>query len=154
MSIAQRLLSLGRPFRVLAIETSCDDTAVSILDSSRRIIAHVNEHQHAVHASYRGIVPSLAIQSHKDALPRAIEGALELSRMQLCDIDAIAATRGPGISGCLTVGYESAKALAMRHGKPLYSIHHMVVQQLMQEHLLGTSPSLSPLELTPLKNGS
>lgn len=127
MSAAQRLLSLGRPFRVLAIETSCDDTSVSILESSRRIIAHINEHQHAVHASYRGIVPSLAIQAHKSALPRAIQSSLESSKMQLGDIDVIAATRGPGISGCLRVGYESAKALATMHGKPLYSIHHMVL---------------------------
>jgi N6-L-threonylcarbamoyladenine synthase len=126
MSVAKAIRSLGRPFRVLAIETSCDDTAVSIIDSSKNILSEANIHQYSIHAKNQGIVPHLASQEHRKVLPRVIKGVLSEAKMHLADIDVFAATRGPGIAGSLTVGFEAGRLLSTLYDKPFYPIHHMV----------------------------
>lgn len=124
--VCRALRQLARPLRVLAIETSCDDTAVSIVASSRRILAETACHQHALHAPTEGIIPSLAAASHRRALPAAIRQVLAAAQLSMRDVDAVAVTRGPGIASCLTVGFDAARVLAAAHQLPLYPIHHLV----------------------------
>ncbi|PJF16578.1 tRNA N6-adenosine threonylcarbamoyltransferase, partial [Paramicrosporidium saccamoebae] len=126
MSVAKAIRSLGRPFRVLAIETSCDDTAVSVMDSDRNILSEVNIHQYSIHAKNQGIVPHLASQEHRKILPQVIKSALSQAKLNLADIDVFAATRGPGIAGSLTVGFEAGRLLSTLYDKPFYPIHHML----------------------------
>lgn len=122
---AARLARLPRPFRVLAIETSCDDTAVAIVDSTRRILAETVLHQHALHAPHQGIVPRLASRAHRTVLPTAIRTVLAAAGLAVGDLDALAATRGPGIAGSLAVGFDAARLLAAATRRPLYPVHHM-----------------------------
>ena len=116
-----------RVTRVLAIETSCDDTAAAVVDACGKVVAEVVQHQHAVHAKYKGIVPYLAAQSHRNALPNVLRQTLQVADcIGLRGIDAIAVTRGPGIAGSLAVGFDHARTLAAVHNLPIAHIHHMV----------------------------
>ncbi len=113
--------------RVLAIETSCDDTAAAVVDASGHVLAEEVAHQFAIHAQYKGIVPHLATQSHRNALPKVLGCTLRKANcMGMQGIDAIAVTRGPGIAGSLAVGFDHAHTLAAVHGLPIVHIHHMV----------------------------
>lgn len=119
------------PFRVLAIETSCDDTAVAIVSSCRRILSNVIIQQHKQHSVHGGIVPQLAAHLHRQHLPLAIQrcikdAGLGDSLLATQNISAIAATRGPGLGACLSAGYESARCIAAASNIPFYGIHHMV----------------------------
>lgn len=116
----------ARSYRILAIETSCDDTAASILCSSRRVLAESVAPQHALHAPKGGIVPYLAAEAHRKALPGIIQSVLKQAGLQMGDMDVICATRGPGIAGCLTVGYDAGRLLAAAAMKPFLAMHHMV----------------------------
>lgn len=114
-----------RGYKVLAIETSCDDTAVSIVCSDRKVLAEFVTSQHALHASKGGIVPYLAAEAHRKTLPRIIGLALRQAGLRIHDIDVWCATRGPGIAGCLTVGYDAGKLLAAATSRPFLAMHHM-----------------------------
>ncbi|KAF8705989.1 putativetRNA N6-adenosine threonylcarbamoyltransferase, mitochondrial, partial [Rhizoctonia solani] len=107
-----------RPFKILAIETSADDTGVAIVDGTK-ILANIVEKQHADHAEFRGIHPQVAIKAHTKNLPLALSKALEESKTQMTSIDGIAFTRGPGMPGCLSVGAITARSLAAQLNKPL-----------------------------------
>ncbi|MFE0017172.1 tRNA (adenosine(37)-N6)-threonylcarbamoyltransferase complex transferase subunit TsaD [Mesorhizobium sp. NPDC059054] len=115
--------------RVLGIETSCDETAASIvaLDgaSAPKILSNVVLSQIAEHAAFGGVVPEIAARAHVEALDGIVEAALADSDMSLNDIDAIAATAGPGLVGGLIVGLMTAKAIAAAAGKPLLAINHL-----------------------------
>lgn len=115
-----------RGYKVLAIETSCDDTAVSIICRDRGVLAEFVASQHALHASKGGIVPYLAAEAHRKTLPRIVGLTLKQAALQIHDIDVWCATRGPGIAGCLTVGYDAGKLLAAATSRPFLAIHHMV----------------------------
>ncbi|CAG8433095.1 10724_t:CDS:2 [Diversispora eburnea] len=119
------------PFNVLGIETSCDDTGVAIVNSSRQIIYESIQLQHDIHEQNGGIVPSLAMKSHQIHLPRVINEALIGGKLDIVkDIDVIAVTRGPGLPGCLGIGLSAAKTLAAVLGKPLIGVHHMASHAL------------------------
>lgn len=120
--------------RVLGIETSCDETAASVvaLDSasapeilSPRILSNVVLSQIAEHAAFGGVVPEIAARAHVEALDDIIEAALADSGISLDEIDAVAATAGPGLVGGLIVGLMTAKAIAAASGKPLLAINHL-----------------------------
>lgn len=115
--------------RVLGIETSCDETAAAIVeretDGSGRILSDVVLSQLEEHSAYGGVVPEIAARAHVEALDSLIEQALDRADMSLADIDAIAATSGPGLIGGLIVGLMTGKAIAMATGKPLYAINHL-----------------------------
>lgn len=118
---------MRNPFRVLAIETSCDDTGVSIVSSCRRILSHTLLQQHTQHRPYGGIVPKLAADLHRKRLPIAIRQCLEeAGGLGFLDIDAVAATRGPGLGPCLSAGYEAGRCIAAAANLPFFPIHHMV----------------------------
>ena len=106
---------------VLGIESSCDETAVALVDSDRCIVAQRIASQDAEHAPFGGVVPEIAARAHAERLAPMIDGVLTDANIALTDCDAIAATAGPGLIGGVMVGLVSAKALAMVRKRPFPS---------------------------------
>ncbi|MGM0577031.1 MAG: tRNA (adenosine(37)-N6)-threonylcarbamoyltransferase complex transferase subunit TsaD [Myxococcota bacterium] len=111
--------------RILAIETSCDETAAAVVDDTRRVLSNVVATQIPVHARYGGVVPELASRSHLTAIGTIIERALEEAGFGMDAVDAVAVTTGPGLAGCLLVGLQTAKGLAWSRGLPLIPVDHI-----------------------------
>ncbi len=111
--------------RVLGIETSCDETAVAVVEDGRRILSNVVSSQVRLHARYGGVVPELASRQHVEAIVPALEEALARAGCALGDIDAVAVTIGPGLAGALLVGANFAKALACARSLPLVAVNHL-----------------------------
>ncbi len=110
---------------VLGIESSCDETAVALVESDRTIRAQRIASQDDQHAPYGGVVPEIAARAHAERLAPMIEAVLDDAGASLADCDAIAATAGPGLIGGVMVGLVSAKALAMASDRPLLAINHL-----------------------------
>jgi N6-L-threonylcarbamoyladenine synthase len=114
---------------VLGIETSCDETAAAIVerhvDGSGRILANVILSQVADHAIFGGVVPEIAARAHVEALDGVIAAALREAGLAISDMDAVAATAGPGLIGGVIVGLTTAKAIALAAGKPLVAVNHL-----------------------------
>ncbi|MCP4482614.1 MAG: tRNA (adenosine(37)-N6)-threonylcarbamoyltransferase complex transferase subunit TsaD [bacterium] len=111
--------------KILAIETSCDDTSCAIIDSNKAIIANIVQSQYDVHREYNGIVPELASRHHLENINFIISEALVKADCSFDDIDAIAVTVKPGLAGSLLVGVMTAKALSYALKKPLIEIDHL-----------------------------
>ena len=115
--------------RILGIETSCDETAAAVVerreDGSSSILADVVLSQLEEHSAYGGVVPEIAARAHVEALDSLIEEALQRAGVSLSDVDAVAATSGPGLIGGLIVGLMTGKAIARAAGKPLFAINHL-----------------------------
>jgi N6-L-threonylcarbamoyladenine synthase len=120
---------MGSKLRILGIETSCDETAAAVVsrfnDGTGLVEADVVLSQLDEHSAYGGVVPEIAARAHVDALDSLIEEALTRAGTRLSDIDAIAATAGPGLIGGLLVGLMTGKAIARATGKPLYAVNHL-----------------------------
>ena len=112
------------PELVLAIETSCDDTAAAVVRDGRHALSSVIAAQE-IHREFGGVVPELASRAHLDVLGKTVTAALRHAEIGLDRVDAIAVTRGPGLMGCLLVGVAYAKALALSAGKPLIGVNHI-----------------------------
>lgn len=112
--------------RVLGIETSCDETAVAIVDDQKQILAHRLRTQLAEHETYGGVVPEIAARRHLEILPCLVEDTLKDCDLQLNDLDGIAATAGPGLIGGVIVGVMMAKALASSTKLPFLAVNHLV----------------------------
>jgi N6-L-threonylcarbamoyladenine synthase len=110
---------------VLGIESSCDETAAALVTDDRRILAQAIASQDEAHAPYGGVVPEIAARAHVERLAPLIEQVLDEARVALSDVDAVAATAGPGLIGGVMVGLVTAKALAMASSKPLLAINHL-----------------------------
>jgi N6-L-threonylcarbamoyladenine synthase len=110
---------------VLAIETSCDETAVAVLRAPREILASEIASQIDLHRKYGGVVPEVASRNHLPRIRPLIEAALRRSGSSLAEIDCLAATRGPGLLTSLLVGYSAAKGLAIGLGKPFIGVNHL-----------------------------
>lgn len=110
---------------VLGIESSCDETAAALVTSKRAILAQHIASQDDAHRPYGGVVPEIAARAHAERLTPLIAATLADAGMTLEDVDAIAATAGPGLIGGVMVGLVTAKALAMATGKPLLAINHL-----------------------------
>ncbi len=115
----------ARPSIVLGIESSCDETAVALVNSERTIIAQRIASQEAEHAPYGGVVPEIAARAHAERLAPMLAAVMDDAGLGLADVDAIAATAGPGLIGGVMVGLVSGKALAMAADKPLLAINHL-----------------------------
>ena len=109
---------------VLGIETSCDETAVGIVDG-RKLLANVISSSVEQHARFGGVVPEVASRAHLEAMQQVIKQALKDASVSFKDIDAIAVTAGPGLIGALLVGVSSASALSLALNKPLYGVNHL-----------------------------
>ncbi len=110
---------------ILAIESSCDDTAAAVLKDGKKVLSNIISSQFEVHAKYGGIVPELASRCHIEAIWPVIDEALATANVALDEIDLIAATQGPGLVGSLLVGFTFAKSLAMVKKLPCTGVDHM-----------------------------
>ncbi|HHW66421.1 tRNA (adenosine(37)-N6)-threonylcarbamoyltransferase complex transferase subunit TsaD [Defluviitalea raffinosedens] len=110
---------------ILAVETSCDETAASVVRNGRDVLSNVISSQIDLHKQYGGVVPEIASRKHVEKINPVIHEALEQSKISLQDIDAIGVTYGPGLVGALLVGLSAAKALAFAVKKPLVGVHHI-----------------------------
>src|SRR5690625_4939197 len=110
---------------ILAIETSCDETAVAIVKGGKEVIANVVATQMDIHERFGGVVPEIASRKHIEQMTIVIEEAFNRTNVTINDIDAIAVTDGPGLVGALLVGVSAAKALAFAHDIPLIGVHHI-----------------------------
>lgn len=110
---------------VLGIETSCDETGIGIV-RGHHLLANTIASSMDEHARYGGVVPEVAARAHLEALEPTLTAALAQAGVALADLDAVAVTSGPGLSGALMVGVGAAKALAVSLGKPLYAVNHLV----------------------------
>ena len=110
---------------ILAIESSCDETAAAVVKNGRTILSNVINSQIAIHTEYGGVVPEIASRKHIENINPVIRKALDDAGVTLEDIDAIGVTYGPGLVGALLVGVAEAKALAFATGKPLVGVHHI-----------------------------
>lgn len=110
---------------VLGIESSCDETAAALVDSGRRILAQHIASQDEAHRPYGGVVPEIAARAHAERLAPIVSATLKDAGLALEQVDAIAATAGPGLIGGVMVGLVTAKALAMASGKPLVAVNHL-----------------------------
>ncbi len=111
--------------RILAIETSCDETAAAVVENGRKILSNIIASQVDIHAEFGGVFPEVASRKHIEVISPVVNQALEEAHMGLDDIDCIAVTRGPGLVGSLLVGMNMAKGLAMARNKPFLGINHI-----------------------------
>ena len=127
--------------KILAIESSCDETAAAVVEDGRRVISSVVASQVEEHKLYGGVVPEIASRRHAEAIVPVVSQALEQADVTLGDIDAIAVTYAPGLIGALLVGVNFAKGLSLASGIPLVPTHHL------RSHI--ASNYISNLELKP-----
>lgn len=110
---------------ILAIESSCDETAAAVVRNGRQVLSNVISSQIALHTLYGGVVPEIASRKHIEKINQVIEEALLEAGMELSEMDAIGVTYGPGLVGALLVGVAEAKAIAYGAHKPLVGVHHI-----------------------------
>jgi N6-L-threonylcarbamoyladenine synthase len=111
--------------RVLAIETSCDDTGAAVILDGRKILSNVVSSQVPIHQKYGGVVPELASRRHVESIVPIVKEALEMAELTLSEIDGIAVTQGPGLVGSLLVGLSFAKSIAFATGLPFIGVNHI-----------------------------
>jgi len=114
-----------KPARILAIETSCDETACAVIENGRALLASTVASQMDIHARYGGVFPEVASRQHVLSIIPVVEQTLAQSNISLKDIDAIAVTRGPGLAGSLVVGMNMAKGLALGTDLPIVGVNHL-----------------------------
>jgi N6-L-threonylcarbamoyladenine synthase len=114
-----------KPARILAIETSCDETACAVIENGRALLASTVASQMDVHARYGGVFPEAASRQHVLAITPVVEQTLLQAHLTLADVDAVAVTRGPGLAGSLVVGVNMAKGLALAVNLPLIGVNHL-----------------------------
>lgn len=127
--------------KILAIESSCDETAAAVVEDGRRVLSSAVDSQIAEHRIYGGVVPEIASRRHTENICRVVQSALDEASLTIKDIDAVAVTYAPGLIGALLVGINFAKALAFANGLPLIPVHHL------RGHIASnyiTHPELSP----------
>ena len=115
----------GKDIQILAIESSCDETAAAVVKNGREVLSNVISSQIALHTLYGGVVPEIASRKHIEKINQVIEEALAEAGTTLQQIDAIAVTYGPGLVGALLVGVSAAKAISFATGIPLVGVHHI-----------------------------
>ncbi len=124
-SAASSSLFPDLPRLILALESSCDDTAVAIVENGRHVLSSVLRSQTALHATFGGVVPEAAAREHIEAVNAVLQEALDLAGLRLEEMDAFAATLGPGLIGSLLVAANTGKTLSLITGKPFLGVHHL-----------------------------
>ena len=117
--------SITEDVLILAIESSCDETAASVVKNGREVLSNVISSQIALHTLYGGVVPELASRKHIEKINQVVESALLEAGVTLEEITAIGVTYGPGLVGALLVGVSAAKAISFASGIPLIGVHHI-----------------------------
>ncbi|MHC1771170.1 MAG: tRNA (adenosine(37)-N6)-threonylcarbamoyltransferase complex transferase subunit TsaD [Flexilinea sp.] len=113
------------PVRILAIESSCDETAAAVVEDGRKLISNVISTQIEIHKQYGGVFPEVASRQHVLAISTVIDETIRKAHMSIKDFDAIAVTRGPGLAGSLVVGVNAAKGLALAADLPIIGVNHL-----------------------------
>jgi N6-L-threonylcarbamoyladenine synthase len=134
-------LRCGKPVRILAIETSCDETAAAVVQDGRSVLSSAVHTQIPLHVPYGGVVPEIASRSHVQKIGPVVQRALGQADMPLAELDAVAVTNGPGLVGALLVGLSYAKGLAYAAGLPFLGVHH-IASHIAANYL--TYPELEP----------
>jgi N6-L-threonylcarbamoyladenine synthase len=134
--------------RIVAIESSCDDTAAAVVEDGERILSSVVASQMTTHGKYGGVVPELASREHLRAIVPVVREALERSGTRLPDLSAIAVTAGPGLAGSLLVGLTYAKSLSFATGVPLIAVNH--IEGHIHAVILEARAEGSPVEFPSL----
>ena len=114
-----------KEIKILAIESSCDETAAAVIRNGREVLSNVISSQIELHKLYGGVVPEIASRKHIEKVNQVIQAALDEAEMTLDDMDAIGVTYGPGLVGALLVGVAEAKAIAYAKKLPLVGVHHI-----------------------------
>lgn len=122
---SQRKMSNDKEIIILAIETSCDETAAAVVKNGRTVLSNIISSQIDLHTLYGGVVPEIASRKHMEKINQVVDEAMRVAKVTFDDIDAIAVTYGPGLVGALLVGVAFAKALAYAKGIPLVGVHHI-----------------------------
>ena len=112
--------------KVLAVESSCDETSVAVVEDGREVYSNVIASQIDTHKKFGGVVPEIASRQHVEAINTVLKEGIEEAGIKLDDIDIVAATKGPGLIGALLVGLSAGKALALSTGKPFVGVNHIV----------------------------
>lgn len=116
---------MEKNIKILAIETSCDETAASVIENGNHVLSNVVQSQIESHKRFGGVVPEVASRHHVEMITRVIEEALSNANLKAKELDAVAVTYGPGLIGALLVGVNAAKAFAFAHDLPLIPVHHI-----------------------------
>jgi len=132
--------------RILGIDTSCDETAVAVVEDGRRVLSSTVATQEALHARFGGVVPEVASRAHLERLLPVLDRALGEAGVDVGAVDAIAVTHAPGLIGALLVGLTAAKTLAWVHHKPLVAVNH-VEAHLYAARLMDRPPDYPYLGL-------
>ena len=127
--------------RILAIETSCDETAAAVVEDGRRVLSNAVHTQIPLHVPFGGVVPEIASRSHVQKIGSVVRAALEQAGLPLSELDAVAVTNGPGLVGALLVGLSYAKGLAYSAGLPFLGVHH-IASHIAANYL--SYPDLNP----------
>jgi N6-L-threonylcarbamoyladenine synthase len=130
---------------ILGIESSCDETAAAVVADGRRILSSVVSSQIDLHRKYGGVVPELASREHLRKIVPVVREALDQAKVTLADLDAVAVTQGPGLTGALLVGITYGKVLALALGKPLIAVNHLeghVHAVILEAHLTERHPQM------------
>jgi len=133
--------------RILAIETSCDETAAAVVEDGRCILSNIVASQVELHAHYGGIFPEVASRAHIEAIVPVIEQAMREAHLGFDDLNAVAVTYGPGLAGSLLVGVNAAKGLALGRGLPLVPVNHLeahIYAHWLEVESEGAAPVASP----------
>ena len=116
---------MSKKILTLGIESSCDETSVSVVKNGREILSNIIDTQIPIHEKYGGVVPEIASRNHIEAISRVTKIAIKEAGIDFNDVDAITPTYGPGLVGALLVGLSYAKALAFAINKPLVGVNHI-----------------------------
>jgi N6-L-threonylcarbamoyladenine synthase len=128
--------------KILAIETSCDDTSVSVLETPSTVLSSIVSSQIDIHKEFGGVVPEIAARAHIKNMIPVLDEALNVANSKMDNIDIIATTKGPGLIGSLIVGVNTAKTLAYMYKKPLIAVHH--TEGHIYANFLGKKPENQP----------
>jgi len=139
--------------RILAIETSCDETAAAVVRDGRCILSNVVASQVELHARYGGIFPEIASRAHIEAIVPVIERAMQEAHLGFDDLDAVAVTYGPGLAGSLLVGVNAAKGLALGRNLPLVGVNHLEAHIYAHWLEVESEGAASPLPLAGVGGG-
>jgi N6-L-threonylcarbamoyladenine synthase len=131
--------------KLLAVETSCDETAAAVVEDGRHVLSNVVASQAEIHARFGGIVPEVASRHHLENLCPVVSRAMSEAGVDYSALDAVAVTAGPGLIGSLLVGVQAAKGIAFVHGKPLIPVHHLAghIQAPFLAHPEAPLPALA-----------
>jgi N6-L-threonylcarbamoyladenine synthase len=124
--------------RILAIETSCDETAAAVVEDGRHLLSNVVASQVELHSRYGGVFPELASRAHLEAIVPVVDQAMQEAHLGYGDVDAVAVTHGPGLAGSLLVGVNAAKGVALGRGLPLIGVNHLEAH--IYAHWLQVAP--------------